>query len=366
MRKIYSSLFIALLAFGATAQTVVPKVPVYEIFSSSTCPPCKPANDHLSPIFEDFKDTIVVVKYQMSWPGTGDPYFTDEGQSRRQFYAVSGVPAVFRNSVNVAYSTISASTIESDLNLGTEMKMDLRYMIDEEAQSVRVRARIEALDDFSDGGHRIFIPITERLTTANKKTNGENEFHNVFKKMLPDVTGDILIGEVEAGTVIEYDTTYVFQGDYRLPPNATDPIDHTTEHSVEEFDDLHVVMFMQSLADKSIYQGAIGVREYTEANIDREWGAIRVYPQSIEEFNKNKGFTVFPNPSNDILNVVFANQVEVERLRVTNILGDVVMEQGGGADQLFQLSTSQLIDGVYTVEIFTESGVASKRFVVKH
>lgn len=80
--------FSTLLAFFMVisilnAQNTVKRTPVYEVFSSSTCPPCKPANDHLVPIFKERKDQIAVVKYQMSWPGTGDPYYTPEGNGRR-------------------------------------------------------------------------------------------------------------------------------------------------------------------------------------------------------------------------------------------------------------------------------------------
>ncbi len=60
------------------AQTV-PRVPLYEVFTSSTCGPCAPANAHMSPIFAQYTEQLAVVKYQMNWPDSGDPYFTDEG-----------------------------------------------------------------------------------------------------------------------------------------------------------------------------------------------------------------------------------------------------------------------------------------------
>ncbi len=35
-----------------------------------------------------------MVKYQMGRPGSGDPYFTTEGQGRRGIYSVTGVPTM--------------------------------------------------------------------------------------------------------------------------------------------------------------------------------------------------------------------------------------------------------------------------------
>jgi hypothetical protein len=92
--------------------------------------------------------------------------------------------------------------IDADLNTTAEMQMELRYLIDTSAQSIRVRAYIETFADFTDGAHKVYIPIVEHLTTKNKETNGETEFHNVFKKMLPAAQGEIIIGALDSGTAL--------------------------------------------------------------------------------------------------------------------------------------------------------------------
>ncbi|MEX2595767.1 MAG: thioredoxin family protein, partial [Salibacteraceae bacterium] len=90
-----------LISISLFAQDMVPKMPVYEIFSSSTCPPCRPANEHLTPLFEHYKGELAIVKYQVNWPGAGDPYFTSEVGSRRSSYSVNSVPSVFRNAEGI-------------------------------------------------------------------------------------------------------------------------------------------------------------------------------------------------------------------------------------------------------------------------
>jgi thiol-disulfide isomerase/thioredoxin len=355
--------FIGLLSSSTLAQLPVPRVPVYEVFSSSTCPPCRPANEYLTPLFEEYEGQIAVVKYQMSWPGTGDPYFTAEANNRRSAYAVNSVPALFRNSVDRNPTSLTASNIDTDLEDMVYMDIKLRYLIDTNNQSVRVRARIEALDDFTDGGHRVMIPIIEHLTTKNKKSNGENAFHNVFKKMLPESNGELLIGEIEQGAVIEYDLTYTFQGEYRLPSNALDPINHSTEHSVEEFDDLHVVMFVQSLVDKAIYQGAIGEREYTEANMDREWDQERIWPVSVAEFNSGKGFAMYPNPTNGLVNIQTARGVSLLTTEVLDIHGRSVYRSSNTNSSDATLDISGLAEGLYIVVVNTTEGTFKQRLL---
>jgi hypothetical protein len=48
--------------------------------------------------------------------------------------------------------------------------------------------------------------------------------------------------------------TYTFKGNYRLPVNAGDPINHAQEHSVENFDNLMVVYWLQDVVTKEVYQ----------------------------------------------------------------------------------------------------------------
>jgi hypothetical protein len=366
MKRISMLAALFLSAYITVAQDLVPKIPVYEIFSSSTCPPCKPANDYLTPLFEGYEGELAIVKYQMSWPGNGDPYYTSEGGSRRSYYAVNGVPAVFRNSVSTPYNQFTTATIDADLALEASMVMELRYLINVDSQTIRVRAHVEALGEYTDGGQRLLIPIVEHKTTLNKETNGETEFHNVFKKMLPSPQGDIIIGTINAGDVFEYDTTYVFQGDYRLPASALDPIDNEIEHSVEEFEDLHVIMFMQSLLDKEIYQGAIGVREFDVANLERPWGSDPLPPLNVADFNRQNGFGLFPNPANDNVYLELGTEQSIELVRVYAVTGELVFELGQAQFSRFELSTSTWEQGLYMVEVVTANGRFTKPLVVEH
>ncbi|MEQ9188098.1 MAG: T9SS type A sorting domain-containing protein [Cryomorphaceae bacterium] len=362
-----TSTLLVLLFVGSTGiSQVVPKVPVYEIFTSSTCPPCKPANDYLIPILADYDEEAVVVMYHMNWPGNGDPYFTSEAGSRRTYYGVNGIPSVWDNATNVPYSNITSSSIESDLAETTSMSIEMRYMVDTATQSIRIRARIEALDDYTDGAHKVYLPILEHLTTKNKETNGENEFHYVFKKMLPDLQGEIIIGAIDAGTVIEYDTTYVFNGDYRLPFNSSDQIDHEIEHSVEEFTDIYPVIFMQSLSDKEIYQGAIGIEESTVENLEREWRTDPYPPLTIAEHNTEQGFGLYPNPANDGITVLFSNEKEVKSLRVVDVTGRTVYTMTNERFTTRVIPTIQLEEGVYMIDVLAGSRHFSSSFVVSH
>jgi len=354
MKTVYGTLVLTFSVSFAFAQTTVPRTPLYEVFSSSTCAPCKPANDHLTPIFEEKDESIAVVKYQMSWPGNGDPYYTSEGNSRRGTYGVNAIPAFFRNGLAQDYSTFTVSSVDEDLEQEAGMQMYLRYMIDAENQSVTIKARMEALQDFTAGAHKLFIPIIEKVDYNNVKSNGETAFHNVFKKMLPESNGEIIIGSIEATSVIDYDTTYVFQGDYRLPADSDDEIDNGIEHSVEDFDNLHVVMFMQSLAsDKSIYQAVRGERVTNDADLQRPWGTPPAPPLSVKEFNAGKHLAVYPNPAEDMLTVAFMSPTESASINVFDMHGRLVVQHTGATvSNRLTLPVDNLDAGMYLVQVW--------------
>lgn len=363
MNRILIMLPLFVFSITVFAQTSVKRTPFYELFTSSTCPPCKPANDHLAPIFEEYRENIAVVNYQMSWPGSGDPYYTPEGNGRRGIYGVNGVPYFVQNGENVAYATFDGDDIDDDLDDDAPVKIELRYMLDPSTQSVSIRAHIEALDSLHSGAQRIGIIITERINHNNVKSNGETEFHNVFKKMLPASAGDFIIGKVAPGQIFEYDTTYVFQGDYRLPNNANDPINTAIEHSVEDFDSLHVIVFMQSAAaDKEIYQAGIGEAYTSQEHFDREWGSI---PTTIEESQRLAGINVFPNPTNDQINVASLNGSEIAQIKIFNPAGQMVKSAGGNLGVNSTLSLDNLAPGMYIVSVNTGEAIYTKSIVVQ-
>ncbi|GBL36305.1 hypothetical protein EMGBS15_19000 [Filimonas sp.] len=64
----------------------VQRIPLFEVFTSSTCPPCNPGNTNYHSIV-DTKPAgdFVTIKYQQDFPGTGDPYCTSRGRKQKKY-----------------------------------------------------------------------------------------------------------------------------------------------------------------------------------------------------------------------------------------------------------------------------------------
>ncbi|MDG1330938.1 MAG: T9SS type A sorting domain-containing protein [Crocinitomicaceae bacterium] len=289
MKKKLTLLIALILTSVSFAQD---RVTLIETFTSSTCPPCAPANVHLEGLLADAQNDNkqVSLKYQMSWPGNGDPYFTDEGGVRRNLYGISGVPAT-RIEGDTQYSTGSIS--QTDLNnayaVAPKALITTTYSVDALNQSVTVSVDVEALVN-TDAGLRLHVAIFEYVTANNIGSNGETQFEHVMKKMLPNDQGSGMPA-MSVGDHFYYDETYTFNGNYRLPNSSIDLIDHATEHSVEEFSDLGVAAWVQSDGPQFEVNSPAGVAGIYSIAAASFGGAIPTNPltEDLVIFNDNTG-----------------------------------------------------------------------------
>jgi Secretion system C-terminal sorting domain len=345
----------------ATVQ-VVPKsairMPLHEVFTSSTCPPCNPGNVQLQNIFDANPDKYTCVKYQEHWPEPGDPYYTQEVEDRATYYgAISGVPDMFIDGgwgsgpgsytqaiFDQYYEIPSFIDIEAKYNI-------MPYQYDVTDTTVKIDVTITPYANFIGYTPKLYLAIVERVTTRNAKSNGETEFYYVLKKMVPNATGTTL-SKLEKDKPQTISKSYTFRGKYKLPPDANSPINLFTQNSVEDYNNLLVVAWIQDDNTRNILQST--------------WGR---FPTSIRDNNPNsiiRGF--FPNPVNDQATVKFRlEKPESVSFEVMNMLGQssIVLPQLNyqPGDQQVTLPLSGLEPGAYFLLIKTTSGVSSVRFI---
>jgi hypothetical protein len=212
----------------------VPKKPLFEEFTSSTCSPCESFNSDFVPWCNTNENNITLIKYQMNWPSPGDIYYTAEGGVRRDFYGVGGVPDLYCNGgavvteipdVNVAYTQGLAQIGIVDLAATHTLT---GHVID-------ITATVLPFADFPNC--KLYIVVMEKVTHNNVGSNGETSFEHVMMKMIPDASG------------ISMNLTD------RVPFTFTQSVDLTGTH-VEEWNDLIVGIFVQDQGIKMIYQSA--------------------------------------------------------------------------------------------------------------
>ncbi|MDR2972500.1 MAG: T9SS type A sorting domain-containing protein [Bacteroidales bacterium] len=239
MKKQLFFLVLLLCLAGITVHAQQRKV-LFEEFTSSTCYPyCPQYNVLINPWLAANAEKVVAVKYQMNWPGAGDPYYTPEGGTRRAYYGVNGVPDAFVNGVNPGGSTIQ-QMFNNTVNLinngyAQPAQADITGTFKITGNTITIAGSVTPL--ISGSGYKIHVIVNEKTTHNNKMTNGETEFYHVMMKMFPNGSGtDVTLTE---GTAIPFNYTY----------------DMSTTH-VEEMDDLEVAVFVQNTSTRAVLNAA--------------------------------------------------------------------------------------------------------------
>ena len=334
----------------------VQRVPMLEVFTSSTCPPCVQGNINLKDVLSNYSQTdYTLLKYQMSWPGSGDPYYTQEAGDRRTFYGVNSVP---RLEIDGGYdsnpSGFTTQEFDESAGIPSFSTISANYSVyhDQGQNSVvDMNVTIDPIEDFNSNDLTLFVAIIEYATYNNTGSNGETEFLHVMKKMIPSSSGTA-IPALQTGVQESFNFSYNFQGQYTLPVDANSPINHMNSHSVEDFDNLGVVVWVQDVNTKEILQSTTAS---IVANVEENIAASRLM--------------IFPNPSSkDYTNLVIeSSERGLFEIMIINTLGEIVLMDNISVNKdltQYQLDNSKLSNGMYNVIIQTPSIQSSKKLQI--
>jgi hypothetical protein len=229
--------------------------PFFEEFTSSTCGPCASFNSSvLNPFVAQHEDDITLIKYQMNWPGSGDPYYTQEGGVRRTYYGVNAVPDLYIDGKKVATSSAGVNG-GFNATYGTMTYVEIASTHEIQGNNVIIDANIVPYANYPDV--KVHMAIIEKVTTQNVATNGETEFHHVMMKMVPDANGTT--ANLVSGQALNLK--------FNMDMSST---------NVEEMDDLMVAIFIQDNATKGTYQSGYSTEVGASVTASIEEGATNV------------------------------------------------------------------------------------------
>ncbi|MBI3259192.1 MAG: choice-of-anchor D domain-containing protein [Ignavibacteriae bacterium] len=239
---------------------VAKRLPLLEVFTSSTCGPCKPGNENLNNVITPIdRSNYTVLKFQQDFPGTGDPYATNETINRRDFYSINSIP---RMEVDGGWDGNASSFTKPVLDAATSQTCFLNWKANYTVtgNTVNVTAILDPLVDINEPNMKIYVAVMEKLTVKNKASNGETQFEDVVKKMLPNENGSDL-DPMYKGVKVAKRFEYTFPGTYRLPANgqAANRIKLASENTVEDMTNLEVVVWAQNSVTHEVYNSGWAV-----------------------------------------------------------------------------------------------------------
>lgn len=215
------------------------RFPMIEHFSSSTCGPCVSVNTAMLNFCNNNPGRFTYTKYQMNWPGNGDPYYTTEGGVRRTYYGVNAVPQCFLDGEDQGYAAVTQGVF--DQHAERTSFFDIKGSFSVEGNVISVVADIMP---YVDANARVYVSVNEKETHGNVGSNGETSFHHVFMKMLPNAEGSTVSFTANELQRLEFTQ------------------DMSSTH-VEEMSDLEVSIWVQNYESKEVMNSRFAY-EYTD------------------------------------------------------------------------------------------------------
>ncbi len=315
---------------------------VEECFTSSTCPPCVAGNAIIERVNRTNAGKQVVIKYQQNFPSPGnDPYYTTECGARRSYYGISAIPYMtLDGGWNQNSQLLTAGVLDQFQAVPVTMRIKGNYTLTQ-GRNVAATATIRPFQAYGAGQLVAHMVITERHTVLNARTNGETEFYQVMKKMLPNQNGTALPA-LAAGQA------------YTLS-QAFDMSTLPASQAVEHFDSLRVVVFVQDVATKTIYQGAYMTLRSATATRTPQAGTA---------------FQLAPNPASGRTALFFSlERSEKVRVEVLDVVGRKVLalapQQLSAGSQELTLDLGQRPAGLYTVRLTTSQGIRTQKLTLE-
>jgi thiol-disulfide isomerase/thioredoxin len=389
-----------------TANAVYPTKLFVEHFTASTCSPCKNYNTTMNPVYKQLEDEgkIIYIKYQMNFPGAGDPYYVPEiAGVRAKYYDIVGVPSCYGNAtefygqnnnsdgtpglrplVNAFAGTKSYFDISLDsAHISADSTIYVKYKI-----TSKIPAELT-----------VQTAVFEQTTYKNKGTNGETSFPHVTMKMFPDGNGNIVN--------FKKDSTYEFVYEYDM-----------SKTFMEEISDLRLVVFIQNDVSRVIYSASqrevscpteatpapslvsenpVSFAENTKTNFDMKTNTnifsmenvnmnIVAAAEEEETMMRNSAkaannycivwveetanetyanilpIKVSPNPASEYVNV---ESPENACIFLYNNAGTPVYEGTVKAGATKKLSLAKYATGVYILKVVSDKGIATEKIIKK-
>ncbi len=226
----------------------VRKVVLLEEATNASCSPCATYNPGLQSFIGSHFGGVISVRYHAWWPGSNDPMYTHntvDNQARINYYGINSVPNYTMDGLlsgvpgDPNYMRYQMISNLKDLS---PVKIDIQTNID--ADSVRAVIQLIGLQTVSETGLYLRTAIIEReiVYATPPGSNGEKDFRDVMRKMMPNAEG-ISIASINPGDTVIY--------------IVSQPI-----LSPWIWDKLAVVSWLQSNTTKNIIQANISLPTY--------------------------------------------------------------------------------------------------------
>jgi hypothetical protein len=245
-------LLLAFVALALFTHAQADRRVMVEEATNASCGPCASQNPAFDALLQQNAGIVTVLKYHASWPGY-DPMYNHnqtENDARIGYYGINSVPrAIVGGVYNGAPSGVTQSMLNSYAAVPSPFhEIDIYQQLSDNQDTLFVFMRVRAAQDISEAGLRGMCAVVEKEINFSSPpgSNGEKNFLDVMKKMLPNASGTQLQSNWQAG-------------EYNIIAQAWEL------ENVYDINQLGVVGFVQNNNSKAIHQSGVSSTQPFEA-----------------------------------------------------------------------------------------------------
>ncbi len=285
MRKL---IFLIIIFFAVTNFAQFRRISLLEEATNASCSPCAAANPELQKFISTNFGGVISVRYHASWPGY-DPMYehnTTENSNRISYYGISGVPGYAMNGVSKGVPG-SAVSLQNEMLIDNENGSPIWITVSGALNSTNydVNVQIISTSAISSNNLKLRVAIIERrieYATA-PGSNGEKEFNDVFRKMLPSTNGEVI--QLDENDTLDFSFSAEISRDWNL-------------------DDIAVIAWIQDDNTKQVFQSNINLPTFI-INTDGTNAEILTENQTVTQ-----SFQIINN-NLDSLNIRILPEIEL-------------------------------------------------------
>jgi len=174
------------------------KIVLIEDFSNVSCTPCVTSNYILRSLKSSYSsEKLLTIKFSANFPSPQDPMYLankEDADARLSYYTIFSTPTIIVDGINKTVATDSMSIkskIDASLLITPKFSIELEDSI--AGQTMFVNGKVKLLDNtgidlISMVLHGVIIESKIEYATP-PGSNGETEFDDVMRKMLPSNSG---------------------------------------------------------------------------------------------------------------------------------------------------------------------------------
>ncbi len=251
-----------------------------ENFTNMSSAKCAEIEPKLNNIMEEYYLDAVDLRYHTSFPGEDvfNLQNVEEPSARSLYYGISEVPATVMDGNQ--YNGTTSGWFDLKAQFEEQSLSDPCFLIElntkKSTNSIQIQANITALKNKSNT--TVYIAVLEKEIHGIAGENGQTEFRNVLKKMLPDAGGRNILNTWNAGETKTFNEFWEYKNVY-------------------DTDNLIVVVFVQDEYTKEVYQSVSSdiplVSSSENQNNLQNTATCYIYPNPVQ----NKCYINFNKPT---------------------------------------------------------------------